>query len=225
MLYIVSTPIGNLKDITLRALETLKNVDLIACEDTRHTKILLDHYQIHKPLTSYHSYNKNTKADYILRLLKENKKIALISDAGTPALSDPGNSLINYCIKDKIPFTVIPGPTALISSLIISGLRTDKFIFMGFLPIKSGPRKKIIKTLIKEPRTIIFYESCHRLIKFLEELKEILPERKVVLVKELTKKFEEIFRGIAEEHLLYFQQNKPRGEFVVLVAGNKEKNQ
>ncbi|MEW6171282.1 MAG: SAM-dependent methyltransferase, partial [Candidatus Omnitrophota bacterium] len=138
---------------------------------------------------------------------------------------DPGNSLINHCIKDKIPFTVIPGPTALISSPIISGLRTDKFIFMGFLPIKSGPRKKIIKTLIKEPHTVIFYESCHRLIKFLEELKEILPDRKVVLVKELTKKFEEIFRGIAEEHLLYFQQNKPRGEFVVLVAGNKEKNQ
>ena len=140
MLYIVSTPIGNLKDITLRALEVLKTVDLIACEDTRHTRILLDHYQIKKPLTSYHSYNKSSKTQEIIKLLQEGKNIALVSDAGTPGISDPGVVLVNQAIKDNIPFTVIPGPSGLISGLVLSGLPTHKFVFEGFLPVKQAAR-------------------------------------------------------------------------------------
>lgn len=216
MLYIVATPIGNLKDITLRALEILKSVDLIACEDTRHTKILLDHYQITKPLTSYHSYNKIKKGDYLLGLLKQNKSIALVSDSGTPGISDPGAHLIRRAQEENIPITAIPGPTALITGLILSGLSTNKFTFEGFLPVKSGARLKRLNELLGVGVTVIIYESPHRLIKLLEEIHSIDADRSIVCARELTKKFEEIKRDKVSNILDYFKSHRPRGEFIVI---------
>ena len=216
MLYIVATPIGNLKDITLRALEVLESVDLIACEDTRHTKILLGRYQIKKPLTSYHSYNKIKKTDQLLGLLKQNKSIALVSDSGTPGISDPGAYLIRRAQEEDIPITAIPGPAALITGLILSGLRADKFVFEGFLPVKSGVRNRKLKELLAMNRTVIVYESRHRLIKLLEEISSTNPDRAVACTRELTKKFEEIRRDKAANLLNYFKSHKPRGEFIVI---------
>lgn len=216
MLYIVSTPIGNLKDITLRALEVLKSVDLIACEDTRHTKVLLDYYQIKKPLTSFHSYNKVRKADYLLGLLKQDKSIALVSDSGTPGISDPGVYLIRRAQGENIAITAIPGPTALIVGLILSGLPTNKFIFEGFLPIKSGARQRRLKELLSIDRTVIIYESPHRLIKLLEQIVSFTPNRIIVCARELTKKFEEIKRDKVSTLLGYFKTHTPRGEFIVI---------
>ena len=220
MLYIVSTPIGNLKDITLRALETLKNVDLIACEDTRRTKILLDHYQIKKPLISYYSYNKIQRADKILDLLKQNKAIALVSEAGTPGVSDPGTYLINMAIEHKISFTIIPGPTALIAGLVLSGFDSNRFVFEGFLPVKSGARRKKLEDLAGQKRTVVLYEAPHRIVKLLQEILEVFGDREIACARELTKKFEEVKRDKVSELLTYFQHTKPRGEFVVAIPLN-----
>ncbi|MFC1804834.1 16S rRNA (cytidine(1402)-2'-O)-methyltransferase [Candidatus Omnitrophota bacterium] len=217
MLYVVATPIGNLKDITLRAIETLKSVELIACEDTRHSKILLDHYQIKTPTTSYFQHNKVTKGQYLIKLLKEGKDVALISDAGTPGILDPGYSIINLAIENAIPVTVIPGPSALLSALVLSGKPAHKFIFEGFLPNRTQARKNRLKLLIKSKATIIFYESPHRIIATLEDIQAVSPDREVVCLRELTKKFEEVKRGKAVDIAESFKAQKPRGEFVVVL--------
>ena len=216
-LFIVSTPIGNLEDVTLRALRTLKEVDFIACEDTRHTKILLNRYDIRKPLISYYSYNRLRKKDKLLALLKEGKDIALVSDAGTPGISDPGTILIKSAIEEEIPVVGIPGPAALIASLIVSGKPTDKFIFEGFLSNKSSKRRRQLESFKDEKRTIVIYESCHRIIKFLEDVRDVMGDREIVVTRELTKKFEEIKRDKASALSAYFSTNKPRGEFIVVI--------
>ena len=216
-LYIVATPIGNLKDITLRAIEALKQVDLIACEDTRHTKKLTGHYDITTPLTSYFEHNKFQKSKYIIGLLKEGKSIALVSDAGTPGISDPGYRVIKDAIENGINVVAIPGPSAIISSLVTSGLPADRFIFEGFLPNKSAARKRRLEAFKDEKRTIIFYESPHRLIKSLGDMLDVFGNVTAVCTRELTKKFEEIKRAPLKELISYFQGRKPRGEFVVLV--------
>ena len=217
MLYIVSTPIGNLKDITLRAIETLKNVDLIAAEDTRRTKILLGHYDISTALTSYFEHNKFKKGDALLRLLTEGKDIALVTDAGTPGISDPGYHLIRLAKEHNVAMTVIPGPTALIAALSLSGLPCHNFIFEGFLPVKSAARKKKLLEFQGEIRTVIFYESPYRLAKTLKDIEEVLDNPYVVCVRELTKKFEEKKEGRASDLAQYFSEHKPKGEFVVLL--------
>ncbi|MDO8661700.1 MAG: 16S rRNA (cytidine(1402)-2'-O)-methyltransferase [Candidatus Omnitrophota bacterium] len=217
MLYIVATPIGNLKDITLRAIEVLKSVDLIACEDTRHSKILLDHYGINKPTTSFYQHNRFTKGEYLLGLLKAGKNIALVSDAGTPGILDPGYNLINLAIEHNIPLTVIPGAVALVNALVLSGKPAHAFIFEGFLSAKAVARKNRLKELKKLELTVIFYESSHRILKTLQDIAEVFAERKVVLCRELTKKFEEVKRGSAKELLEHFSSQKPRGEFVVII--------
>ena len=216
MLYIVSTPIGNLKDITLRAIETLKSVDLIAAEDTRHTKILLMHYEIATPLTSFFEHNKIKKADYLVGLLKEGKSVALVSDAGTPGISDPGFNLIRLAQENELHVTVIPGATALIAALSLSGLPMHNFIFEGFLPVKSAARRKKLEALKKEERTVICYESPYRVLSTLEDMKDVLGETMIVCARELTKKFEEVRKGTAEELLQHFSHHKPKGEFVIL---------
>lgn len=218
MLYIVATPIGNLKDITLRAIETLKSVDLIACEDTRRTKILLVHYGIHTPTTSYFEHNKITKGKFLINELKEGKDIALVSDAGTPGISDPGFNIIRDAIREGISVTVVPGANAAISALAISGLPTDKFTFEGFLPVKETARQKRLKILAKEEKTIIIYESPYRILKALVDIKEIMGERNIAVVRELTKKFEEIRRGTPDELLEYFSSHTPRGEFIIVIG-------
>ena len=217
MLYIVSTPIGNLKDISLRAIEVLKSVDLIACEDTRHTKILLDHYGIKTPTTSYFQHNRFTKGEYLIGLLKEGKDIALVSDAGTPGILDPGYNLINLAIKNNIEITVIPGPTAFINALVLSGKPAHQFIFAGFLPNRAIARRNRIRELSKLDYTIVFYESCHRILKTLQDIQDVFGDKEIVLCRELTKKFEEITRGSAKDILLHFKHQKPRGEFVVAI--------
>ncbi len=215
-LSIVSTPIGNLEDITLRAIRTLKEADIIAAEDTRRAKILLNTYGINTPLTSFHSHNNRQKARAIIRMLKEEKNVALVSDSGTPGISDPGHVLITGCIDEGLPVTVIPGPTALIAALVLSGKKTNKFIFEGFLSNKGARRKKQLKELLTEERTVIVYESPHRIEKLIKDIDDTDAAREVVLARELTKKFEEVRRGTAGEHLEHFRGNKPRGEFIVL---------
>lgn len=217
MLYIVSTPIGNLKDITLRAIEVLKSVDLIAAEDTRHTKILLDAYQISKPLTSYFEYNKFKKGDFLLNALKNGQKIALVSDSGTPGISDPGYHLIKLAIDNNIPVTVVPGPTALIAALVLSGFSASKFVFEGFLSSKKISRLNRLKELSKEKRTIILYESPHRIAALLADISEVFGNKQVSVVREITKKFEEVKRATAAELLEHFSKSKPKGEFVVVI--------
>jgi len=217
MLYIVATPIGNLKDITLRALEVLKSVDLIACEDTRHTKILLDHYQIKTHTTSFYQHNQITKAEYLIKLLREGKSVALVSDAGMPGILDPGYHIINLAIKNNIEVVVIPGPTAFVNALVASGKPAHKFIFEGFLPNRTIARKNRLKELAKIGETIIFYESCHRILATLEDILEVFGDKEIVVARELTKKFEEITRESASKILQKFQAQKPRGEFVVII--------
>jgi len=221
ILYIVGTPIGNLEDITLRALRILREVNLIACEDTRRTRKLLSRYNIHIPLTSYFEHNKITKADFLIRRLKEGKNIALVSDAGMPGISDPGYFIIQKVLKENISIIPIPGPTALISSLVISGLPTDSFIFEGFLPSKKKARCDKLKELSFEKRTIIFYEAPHRLLVTLKDIMEILGDREVSLTRELTKKFEETFRGRVSKAIEKFIH--PKGEFTIILKGAQEK--
>lgn len=219
--YIVSTPIGNLGDITFRAVETLKSVDLILCEDTRVTKKLLDKFEIKKPTMSYHAQSKLGKTDKIFELLKEGKDLALVSDAGTPGISDPGAILVSKIKEEMSEITVvpIPGPTALITALSGSGLPTHEFTFLGFLPHKKG-RETLFKEMSESKRTMAFYESPHRILKTLESLVKFCPDKKVCVARELTKIYEEFKTGTPEEVLEYYLQNtdKQRGEFVVIVA-------
>ena len=217
MLYIVSTPIGNLKDITLRAIETLKNVDLIAAEDTRHTKVLLDAYQIQKPLTSFFEHNQISKTDHLIGLLKQGKNVALVSDAGTPGISDPGFHLIRLAQENNIAITVIPGVTAFVTALTASGLPAHRFSFEGFLPVKSGARRNKLASLKGQEGTCIFYESPHRLLKTLKDIQETLDDPTIVVARELTKKFEEVRNGKASVHLKHFTEHNPKGEFVILL--------
>ena len=217
MLYIISTPIGNLQDITLRAIEALKTVDIIAAEDTRQSKILLDHYGIQKPVTSFFDHNQKIKGERLLGILREGKSVALITDAGTPGISDPGYSLIKLAYDNDIPVTVVPGVTALITALTLSGLPAHRFIFEGFLPPKTVGRRKKLQSLKAEEGTIIFYESPHRLLKALEDIKEVLDDPTMVVARELTKKFEEVKKGKASQLLAHFTAHPPRGEFVLLL--------
>ena len=217
MLYIVATPIGNLKDFTYRAIEVLKNVDLIACEDTRHTKILLTHYGIVTPTTSFFQHNRFTKGEYLLNLLKTGKNIALVSDAGTPGILDPGYNLINLVIKNNLELTCIPGPTAFVNALVLSGKPCHEFYFAGFLPNRTQARKNQLEKLIKLGCTLVFYESCHRILASLEDINTVFGNQEITVARELTKKFEEVLRAnpkIIHEKLA---KNKPRGEFVIVI--------
>lgn len=215
-LYIVATPIGNLQDITLRAIETLKSVDIIACEDTRHTKTLLNAYDIRTSLISYFEHNKIKRSKEIIQMLNSGKSVALVSDAGTPGISDPGYRLIHDAIASGIEVVTIPGPNAAIAALAVSGLATDKFLFEGFLPPKTQARRKRLQALSKEERTIILYESPHRILRALSDIKDVLGDIFIVCTRELTKKFEEIRREPVSELLEHFTAEKPQGEFVLL---------
>lgn len=217
MLYIVATPIGNLKDITLRAIEVLKSVDLIACEDTRHSKILLERYNIKTPATSFYQHNRFMKGEYLLRLLKDGKNIALVSDAGTPGILDPGYNLINLAIKNNIPITCLPGPVAFVNALVLSGKPAHKFIFEGFLPNRPLARRNRLRDLAKLKYTIVFYESCHRILATLQNIQEVFGDKEIVLARELTKKFEEVIRSQPSFAREYFKKHRPRGEFVVVI--------
>ena len=222
-LYLVSTPIGNLEDITLRALRVLKEVDLVAAEDTRQTRRLLTHYNISTPLTSYFEGNQQMKGDKLIERLKAGEAIALVSDAGTPIISDPGYPLLRRCIDAEIPVVPIPGASAVITSASISGLPLHNFTFEGFLSPKSGKRKRQLSVLADEERTLILFESPHRLRRFLEDVLEVMGERDMVVARELTKRFEEIFRGSVSDALKKFQETEPRGEFTILIAGTRRK--
>ena len=218
-LYLCATPIGNLQDITLRVLETLKTVDLVACEDTRKTLQLLNHFEISKPVTSYYEHNKMTKGAVIIQQLKDGKNIALVSDAGMPGISDPGYDLVQQCLAEEIPFTVLPGAVAAITGLVLSGLPTDRFAFEGFIPRQKKERLQYFQNLAQEERTMIFYESPHRLEDTLETMAEVFPDRTMAAARELTKKFEEIVRGTPSEVLAHFEAEGIRGEFVLLLHG------
>ena len=217
-LFIVSTPIGNLKDITLRAIETLKTVDLIACEDTRHTRKLLSHYQISTPTTSYFEHNKVKKGEYLVWLLKEGKKVALVSDSGTPGISDPGFNIIRRAIESGVPVTIAPGPCAFVSALVLSGMPTDSFVFQGFLSHKKAKRRRQLELLGSDKKTIILYESPHRLLKLLADILDILGDREIAIARELTKIYEEVLRFKASLAMQHFTKNTPRGEFCLIIS-------
>ncbi|MBI3587443.1 MAG: 16S rRNA (cytidine(1402)-2'-O)-methyltransferase [Ignavibacteriales bacterium] len=217
-LYLVATPIGNLDDVTYRAVKILSSVDLIAAEDTRKTKILLDHYNIAKPMLSYYSFNEKQRAPQLIEKLLQGQSIALVSDAGTPGISDPAFFIVRSALEHSIPIIPIPGASACISALIISGLPTDSFVFEGFLPLKKG-RKTKFESLRTEPRTIIFYESPHRVLKTLNEISTYFGDRRVVVARELTKKFEEVVRGPVSSVLKELSAKTPRGEYVIVVEG------
>lgn len=219
MLYIVATPIGNLGDITLRALETLKSVDLIAAEDTRHTSKLLAHFDIQKPLVSYYEHNKMSRGPQLIQKLLDGENIALVSDAGTPGISDPGEDLIKLAIENDIEVTMVPGAVAGIMGLVLSGLPTGRFVFEGFLPEDKKKRAERIDRIRYEERSVILYESPYNIIRTLKDIELFAPERTVVICRELTKKFEEFRRATATEHLAYFSEYEPRGEFVVILEG------
>lgn len=219
VLYIVATPIGNLEDITLRALRVLKEADLIAAEDTRHTKILLDHYSIATPLTSYHEHNEKTKARALVERLTQGEKIALVSDAGTPTLSDPGYRLVREAIHAGVNIVPVPGSSALTAALSASGLATDRFIFEGFLPAKKGERRERLTRVREERRTIVLYEAPHRLRESLGDLLDILGDREAVLGREITKLHEEFIRGRLSELKAHVERQEPRGEVTVVVSG------
>lgn len=221
-LYICPTPIGNLEDITLRTLRILKEVDYIAAEDTRHTIKLLNHYDISKPLTSYHEHNKMKKGEAILQDLLLGKTIALVSDAGLPGISDPGADIIKNCIDNNVEIEVLPGPSAGILALVASGLDTTKFSFEGFLPREKKKRKGRLEKIKKEDRTLIFYEAPHRILDTLKDIREVLGSRQVAIGRELTKKYQEYLRGTVDEVIEHFKVNLPKGEFVLICNGALE---
>ena len=221
-LYLVPTPIGNLQDITLRALDVLKSVDEIAAEDTRTSLKLLNHFDIKKSLFSYHKHNEQGKSLDIINKLKSGLNIALITDAGTPGISDPGSVIVGKCIEEKIDFEVLPGATAITTALVYSGLDTTKFLFRGFLPRENKDRNSVIEEVQNIRDTIIFYEAPHRLLSTLEYLKDNLGDRKIAICRELTKLHEEIYRGKISEALEFFCENRPRGEFVLVIEGKSD---
>ena len=222
-LYLCATPIGNLEDITLRVLRTLKEVDLIAAEDTRNSIKLLNHFDIKTPMTSYHEYNKIDKAYVLINKMQEGQNVALITDAGTPGISDPGEELAAMCYEAGIEVTSLPGPAACITALTLSGLPTRRFAFEAFLPADKKERKQILEELKNETRTIIFYEAPHRLVRTLEELKETLGNRRMTLCRELTKKHETAFHSTIDDLILYYQTEKPLGECVLVIEGRSRK--
>ncbi len=221
MLYLCATPIGNLGDITERVLETLRSVDLIAAEDTRNSIKLLNHFDIHTEMTSYHEYNKVEKAEYLIGVMQQGKDIALITDAGTPAISDPGEVLVRMCHEAGINVTSLPGPAACITALTLSGLNTRRFSFEGFLPGNDDKkeRKRILEQLKTEHRTVIMYEAPHHLKATLSDLYENLGDRKISLCRELTKKFEEVMPTTISAAIRYYEENEPRGEYVLVIEG------
>ncbi len=218
-LYLCATPIGNLGDITLRVLDTLQAVDLIAAEDTRNTRKLLNHYEIKKPLTSYHEHNKYEKAEELIGKLRSGLSIAVVTDAGTPAISDPGEVLAARCMEEGIPVTSLPGACALITALTLSGKSARRFCFEGFLPTDKKERRRILEVLASEERTIILYEAPHRLKATLKELQEALGDRELTLCRELTKKFEEALPTTLADALALYEETEPRGEYVLVLAG------
>ena len=218
-LYIVPTPIGNLDDITIRAVQVLKKVDLILCEDTRRSKKLLNHLGIRSQLRSHHKFNEHSEVEYIVKKIKEDRNVAVISDAGTPGISDPGFLIVRTCLENEIEVECLPGPTALIPALMVSGISSDKFIFEGFLPIKKG-RKTKLSILALEKRTMIFYESPHKLLRTLLDFENSFgPKRKISVSRELTKLYEETIRGTVEEMKEIYKSKKPKGEYVIVVEG------
>ena len=219
MLYVVATPIGNLGDITLRALEILKDVELVAAEDTRHSGILLKHYQIAKPLISYHEHNEAMRTAQLVERLAAGEKIALITDAGTPGVSDPGARLIRECIKRGLDFTIIPGPSSILTALVGSGFSAEKFFFGGFLPIKSGQRERELRAAATREETSIYFESPYRLTKTLKASIDVLQDRQLCVARELTKKFEEFRRGAAADLLVHYEKHPSKGEIVLLISG------
>lgn len=218
-LYLIPTPIGNLKDITLRALETLKSVDLIACEDTRQSLKLLNHFGIKKTLISYHKHNENGKSEDIIKRLLEGQNIAVISDAGTPGISDPGAVIVKRCIEEGIEFEVYPGATAITTALVYSGLDTDKFIFIGFLSRENKEKRETMNSLVDRQETIILYEAPHRIQSTLKFIKESLGNRKIAICRELTKLHETILRGTVDDCIEHYEENMPRGEYVIVISG------
>lgn len=219
MLYVVATPIGNLGDITLRALEVLKNVDLVAAEDTRHSGILLKHYQVEKPLISFHEHNEAMRTAQFVERLSAGEKIAVITDAGMPGISDPGARLVRECITRGLDFTIIPGPSSILTALVGSGFPAEKFFFGGFLPIKSGQRERELRAAAAREETSIYFESPYRLTKTLKAAVNVLQERHLCVARELTKKFEEFRRGTAAGLLTHYEMRPPKGEIVLLVSG------
>ncbi len=221
-LYLCATPIGNLKDVSARFLEVFETVDLIAAEDTRQTVKLLNHFDIKKPLTSYHEHNKKEKGEYICSLLEEGKNVALVSDAGTPAISDPGEDLVKMCIQKNLHVTSIPGPAALINALILSGLSTKRFAFEGFLSVNKRHRTEHLKSVAHDTHTLIFYEAPHKLKHTINDMLSVFGDRKIALARELTKLHEEVMHTTLLEASAYFEKESPRGEYVMIIEGAKE---
>jgi 16S rRNA (cytidine1402-2'-O)-methyltransferase len=219
MLYVVATPIGNLGDITLRALEVLKGVDVVAAEDTRYSGLLLKHFEIKKPFVSYHEHNEVARTAELVERLGRGENIALITDAGTPGLSDPGLRLIRECINREVPFTIIPGPSSILMALLGSGFSNEKFSFRGFLPVKSGRRERELRIAAEREETTLFFESPYRLLKTLHACSIIISERQLCVARELTKKFEEFRRGTAAELLAHYEAHPAKGEIVLVVSG------
>ena len=218
MLYVVATPIGNLGDITVRALQVLKSVDVVAAEDTRHSGMLLKHFEIKKPLLSYHEHNEAMRTAQLVERLTADENVALITDAGTPALSDPGARLIRACIERGLPITIIPGPSSILAALVGSGFSTERFYFGGFLPVKSGQRERELRATAERGETTIFFESPYRLTKTLAACTGIIPDRQLCVARELTKKFEEFRHGIASKLLAHYEAHPPKGEIVLVIS-------
>jgi 16S rRNA (cytidine1402-2'-O)-methyltransferase len=221
MLYVVATPIGNLGDLSFRAVEILKSVNLVAAEDTRHSGILLKHYGIHKPLISYHEHNEARRTAELVERIGNGETVALISDAGIPGLSDPGARLVNECIRRQLPFTIVPGASALLTALVGSGFSMARFTFRGFLPVKSGQRERQLRIAAECDETTAFFESPYRLIKTLAACRDIMPDRQICVARELTKKFEEFRQGAPSELLQHYEAHPPKGE-IVLVISNRD---
>jgi 16S rRNA (cytidine1402-2'-O)-methyltransferase len=220
MLFVVATPIGNLGDITLRAVEVLKSADVIAAEDTRRSGMLLKHFGITKPFVSYHEHNEAARTMELVERLGRGENVVLITDAGTPGVSDPGLRLIRECIKRELPFTIIPGPSSILTALLGSGFPTEKFSFRGFLPVKSGQRERELRAAAERGETAVFFESPYRLTKTLAACIDIIPDRQLCVARELTKKFEEFRRGTASELLAHYQAHPPKGEIALVLSGS-----
>jgi len=218
MLYVVATPIGNLGDITLRALEVLKSVDLVAAEDTRHSGLLMKHFGIKKPFISYHEHNEAKRAAELVEHLAAGENVALITDAGTPGLSDPGLRLVRECIQRELSFTIIPGPSSILTALVGSGFSTERFSFRGFLPVKIGRRERELRAAAESGETIIFFDSPYRLTKTLAACIDVMPDRQLCVARELTKKFEEFRRGTARELFSHYEAHTPKGEIALVIS-------
>jgi 16S rRNA (cytidine1402-2'-O)-methyltransferase len=219
MLYLIATPIGNLSDITLRALETLRQVDVIACEDTRKTGRLLQHFEIDKPKIAFHEHNERQATARVMSMIEQGQSVALVTNAGTPGISDPGFTLVRRAIEEDVPVVMIPGPSALVMGLVLSGLPSHSFTFRGFPPRKPGPRRRFLEVDVDSPHTLVFYESPYRLKAFLQDAIEVFGNRQAALANELTKMYEEVQRGTLSELLALFDDEEPRGEYTVVIAG------